>query len=121
MGIRDALDMHEAFLAQDPLEEGYIGSLIIDDQDAGLLPRHRRVGSLAHGIRRILGSVHVLQYRLPVGSHFCAAVALRARLRHSRLPPTGTTPVRSEEHTSELQSLMRTSYAVFCLKKKKTK
>src|SRR3546814_10294362 len=35
---------------------------------------------------------------------------------------TGTTPVtfdRSEEHTSELQSLMRISYAVFCLKKKK--
>src|SRR3546814_2174192 len=29
--------------------------------------------------------------------------------------------VRSEEHTSELQSLMRISYAVFCLKKKKTK
>src|SRR3546814_1181569 len=28
--------------------------------------------------------------------------------------------VRSEEHTSELQSLMRTSYAVFCLKKKTT-
>src|SRR3546814_7032184 len=28
---------------------------------------------------------------------------------------------RSEEHTSELQSLMRTSYAVFCLKKKQTK
>src|SRR3546814_9966187 len=34
----------------------------------------------------------------------------------------GTTPMtrRSEEHTSELQSLMRISYAVFCLKKKKT-
>src|SRR3546814_3222244 len=33
---------------------------------------------------------------------------------------TGITPavVRSEEHTSELQSLMRISYAVFCLKKK---
>src|SRR3546814_4619427 len=29
--------------------------------------------------------------------------------------------VRSEEHTSELQSLMRISYAGFCLKKKKTK
>src|SRR3546814_9007476 len=29
-------------------------------------------------------------------------------------------PVRSEEHTSELQSLMRISYAVFCLKKKHT-
>src|SRR3546814_7967129 len=31
-----------------------------------------------------------------------------------------TKPMRSEEHTSELQSLMRISYAVFCLKKKKT-
>src|SRR3546814_3639235 len=30
-----------------------------------------------------------------------------------------TAPGRSEEHTSELQSLMRISYAVFCLKKKK--
>src|SRR3546814_1526550 len=29
-------------------------------------------------------------------------------------------PRRSEEHTSELQSIMRISYAVFCLKKKKT-
>src|SRR3546814_7140659 len=31
----------------------------------------------------------------------------------------GLTPDRSEEHTSELQSLMRISYAVFCLKKKR--
>src|SRR3546814_10468326 len=35
------------------------------------------------------------------------------RRSHSR------SPRRSEEHTSELQSLMRISYAVFCLKKKK--
>src|SRR3546814_6206705 len=33
--------------------------------------------------------------------------------------PYETEGVRSEEHTSELQSLMRISYAVFCLKKKK--
>src|SRR3546814_9838289 len=33
----------------------------------------------------------------------------------------GAGPPRSEEHTSELQSLMRISYAVFCLKKKKNK
>src|SRR3546814_3555795 len=32
----------------------------------------------------------------------------------------GEARLRSEEHTSELQSLMRISYAVFCLKKKKT-
>src|SRR3546814_7339480 len=37
----------------------------------------------------------------------------------SSLFPTTRTATRSEEHTSELQSLMRISYAVFCLKKKK--
>src|SRR3546814_3839780 len=38
-------------------------------------------------------------------------------------PPSkpSTAAARSEEHTSELQSLMRISYAVFCLKKKKQK
>src|SRR3546814_5194012 len=34
--------------------------------------------------------------------------------------PKIRSPSRSEEHTSELQSLMRISYAVFCLKKKTT-
>src|SRR3546814_9138044 len=34
------------------------------------------------------------------------------------VPPRATRCRRSEEHTSELQSLMRISYAVFCLKKK---
>src|SRR3546814_9110896 len=44
-----------------------------------------------------------------------------ARLR-GRTAGRGIGPGRSEEHTSELQSLMRISYAVFCLKKKtKTK
>src|SRR3546814_3202779 len=37
----------------------------------------------------------------------------------SAVPGTRNAVVRSEEHTSELQSLMRISYAVFCLKKKK--
>src|SRR3546814_2841198 len=40
----------------------------------------------------------------------------------STVPPSpGCGGPRSEEHTSELQSLMRISYAVFCLKKKKNK
>src|SRR3546814_7808513 len=39
------------------------------------------------------------------------------RVRHER--GDGPAAARSEEHTSELQSLMRISYAVFCLKKKK--
>src|SRR3546814_8979442 len=42
-------------------------------------------------------------------------------LTHQRFTFTVLTPVRSEEHTSELQSLMRISYAVFCLKKKTKK
>src|SRR3546814_1111778 len=39
--------------------------------------------------------------------------------RRSRTGDVGRGDRRSEEHTSELQSLMRNSYAVFCLKKKK--
>src|SRR3546814_11346922 len=42
-----------------------------------------------------------------------------AQSQPSRLSPRAS--FRSEEHTSELQSLMRISYAVFCLKKKKKK
>src|SRR3546814_1252747 len=49
--------------------------------------------------------------------------AAKATLLHIHLhhftPNDGISGVRSEEHTSELQSLMRISYAVFCLKKKK--
>src|SRR3546814_10107128 len=41
-----------------------------------------------------------------------------ARSAHSRSLVLGNAAPRSEEHTSELQSLMRISYAVFCLKKK---
>src|SRR3546814_4934933 len=44
----------------------------------------------------------------------------RARLLDPRkVDPDLADELRSEEHTSELQSLMRISYAVFCLKKKK--
>src|SRR3546814_3761697 len=45
-----------------------------------------------------------------------ACPSTKARSRWS-----APTPLRSEEHTSELQSLMRLSYAVFCLKKKNNK
>src|SRR3546814_7526934 len=44
----------------------------------------------------------------------------RARAVHMTHERSDAAVVRSEEHTSELQSLMRISYAVFCLKKKKT-
>src|SRR3546814_5381297 len=41
--------------------------------------------------------------------------------RRAARPDAHTAESRSEEHTSELQSLMRTSYAVFCLKQKTDK
>src|SRR3546814_3359647 len=43
------------------------------------------------------------------------------RRENGRAALSGAAWSRSEEHTSELQSLMRISYAVFCLKKKKIK
>src|SRR3546814_8371737 len=48
-----------------------------------------------------------------------AAIQIAAELLSTRTPDGPLGNVRSEEHTSELQSLMRISYAVFCLKKQK--
>src|SRR3546814_9773104 len=58
------------------------------------------------------------RYEVPAGGRRFRA--LQQLVKQRRMAKTE--PVRSEEHTSELQSLMRISYAVFCLKKKnKTK
>src|SRR3546814_1527057 len=58
-----------------------------------------------------------------VAADWHADSALRARVRRlvrrANVLMRGGYRRRSEEHTSELQSLMRNSYAVFCLKKKK--
>src|SRR3546814_5513118 len=65
-------------------------------------------GLLAWGAERLqhkLGREELVPAKFSVDMFRPAAMAL--------------TSVRSEEHTSELQSLMRISYAVFCLKKKK--
>src|SRR5213075_3544158 len=51
----------------------------------------------------------------------CTAPKSRARASRSTKRSSMATPTRSEEHTSELQSRLVISYAVFCLKKKKQK
>src|SRR3546814_2535777 len=56
-------------------------------------------------------------YRRSADSRRCSAPAPCGR---PVAQPAAFVTTRSEEHTSELQSLMRISYAVFCLKKKKT-
>src|SRR3546814_1878730 len=48
-----------------------------------------------------------------------ADIVAREKAYAQELQESGKWPHRSEEHTSELQSLMRISYAVFCLKKNK--
>src|SRR3546814_2479887 len=64
---------------------------------------------------RSAGGRNSPQSSIPVSGSGRAAVLLSLRV----LCCLATTRERSEEHTSELQSLMRISYAVFCLKKKK--
>src|SRR3546814_8699766 len=80
------------------------------------------------GLRHVVGRQRLQVARLAL---FLAAHQAQARigdrtqqlaaalLDHVVLAVTEEGEVRSEEHTSELQSLMRISYAVFCLKKKK--
>src|SRR3546814_8715401 len=84
-------------------------------------------------LRAFAGRPAVCVRQRPPGSRSTARVCAetRVRRRHAldtssglcRLSRTrsgiGRRQRRSEEHTSELQSLMRISYAVFCLKKKK--
>src|SRR3546814_2184707 len=61
--------------------------------------------------------------RQPTNRFLGAVIITEQRLAIDTLQRTeiNDPSVRSEEHTSELQSLMRISYAVFCLKKKKKK
>src|SRR3546814_8689918 len=60
------------------------------------------------------------QHRRQATATPCLQPSLRLRpVAHHRVGRARA--IRSEEHTSELQSLMRISYAVFCLKKKKDK
>src|SRR3546814_5856768 len=73
------------------------------------------------------GRQAALQFRQPCFHGGDGGLRVLARAHHDNAADHFTLPVqlgkattqRSEEHTSELQSLMRTSYAVFCMKKKK--
>src|SRR3546814_7939440 len=72
--------------------------------------------------RRMIGITAVFPVELPVALDDLAAVAEQPQRpsRYEPIEPHQDFGTRSEEHTSELQSLMRISYAVFCLHKQKT-
>src|SRR3546814_1310322 len=91
---------------------GALGGEIGDDVGARHLARHGaalidRIGQHEH----ILGREPRGKARDQLAPHHLER-PVAVRLEQDQQP-------RSEEHTSELQSLMRISYAVFCLKKKK--
>src|SRR3546814_6641683 len=69
-------------------------------------------GQLLHG-------AHSYQMALEVQAKTVATDVADELMATSDVRPVEEVMARSEEHTSELQSLMRISYAVFCLKKKK--
>src|SRR3546814_9469644 len=58
------------------------------------------------------------RFRTVLGRNTIANVDIITDVNHHNDHPDFMTELRSEEHTSELQSLMRISYAVFCLKQK---
>src|SRR3546814_8701922 len=57
---------------------------------------------------------------LMIRAPYSGSASATRRQGQPRQATAAGTPSRSEEHTSELQSLMHSSYAVFCLKKKQT-
>src|SRR3546814_9676335 len=74
---------------------------------------HLRRSAIDSRQRRADAGADLLKRRIADRAHSAAC-------RKGSSPRSSPALSRSEEHTSELQSLMRISYAVFCLKKKKT-
>src|SRR3546814_5418643 len=76
---------------------------------------------------RVAGAIAMTVMIATIGATACvlhaptAMAAWTASGWMTAMPGADRNCARSEEHTSELQSLMRISYAVFCLKKKKIK
>src|SRR3546814_5072062 len=87
----------------------------------GGIDMHRRrkfLARLAESRQRLNRAVRAVEERVRLAWN--ALLSARQRLKALRAQVQANERVRrSEEHTSELQSLMRISYAVFCLKKKK--
>src|SRR3546814_10589419 len=91
------------------------------------LVRLTRASVISESARDYVTSARVAGARLPrlmfvtVLPNCMAPLIVQATLSFSTAILDAAALGRSEEHTSELQSLMRISYAVFCLKKKKNK
>src|SRR3546814_7304838 len=88
---------------------------------AGQLALQTFIGAAKMAEDGVAKSIDVAQLRANVTSKGGTTAAAIGHLEMSGLRTIFDEALqRSEEHTSELQSLMRISYAVFCLKQKKT-
>src|SRR3546814_2608701 len=94
-----------------------------EDSDPPNLPTAVRIGATMAARRRVIGSISILGDADDTGIDQAGKLGARQRqaLRQYFLAMLAVARCgarRSEEHTSDLQSLMRNSYAVFCLNKK---
>src|SRR3546814_2968232 len=89
-------------------EQHYFSGFVLKNEDRAQWARIAAAADAARG----RGVAAVFIWALPQ--------ACRDGFTYFRIGEDEAVQARSEEHTSELQSLMRISYAVFCLKKKKS-
>src|SRR3546814_9621112 len=93
---------------------------VADNADAGAAGNEHADLQADRRTHRRAGGGHLYPGRHAPGAGRKLPLARRRANRpRPQCPAVGADRPRSEEHTSELQSLMRISYAVFCLKKKK--
>src|SRR3546814_9771450 len=92
--------------------------LVIDELSLGLAPVVvQRILGVVEALHEAGTSLLVVEQSLNVASAFADRAVFLER-GHVRFTGDPAELMRSEEHTSELQSLMRNPYTVFCLKKK---
>src|SRR3546814_10331659 len=96
---------------------GKSANLILDDADFSTA----LLSGLAVCYHAGQGCAITTRILLPKSRYAEGVETLKAMFGYIQLGDQHAPQQRSEEHTSELQSLMRNSYAVFCLKKKRTR
>src|SRR3546814_2380724 len=120
----DLVALREARVAYESVErQGIDGTIVATlgegaDQDAA----QRAILAVLPTIQLSMEGGGVVTAKVPdaeVNQIVSSAIEQNVGTLRNRINEIGVAePIRSEEHTSELQSLMRISYAVFCLKKK---
>src|SRR3546814_7088347 len=105
---------------------GDVQAACLCQESQGLVDRHAHSFSRGLNVARLHGRVRASSWARMIFSHAVRQADVEPGRQNTSVPLASPANARdcsdevprSEEHTSELQSLMRISYAVFCLKKK---